>query len=523
MRRLRKQKNKTEPLTETPKNSRLDIGAIVSLGIAVAALFYPAVYFPPKSDQWLKFFNFSNLPEGKAGLLRILTYDTFGEDRFRPLTNALWYALYDGFHAYFEYQNAASLVLFFLCLTGFYFLAKKFSGSRWIAWLLSLLALSAYAHFDLPAYAEHIYILAALVCAFGGLFFLQRFYENGNLSGLAAFVLLFLAAIYFYEPFFALPALLAGAFAFHHKGDPRNKNSVKAPAILYAVFFVSFLAYRSIPRPVNAAYTASDLFSGLHIAQTLRTLAVNISYVNLGVHLLPWLGQEPGFLVDGSMLIMNPREKFLTEVEKFWPLILGALLFAFWHLKRYLENDGSQRWKATAAWAVLASLITSVGVLAFGRTLTNPIIYTYVQYRYQMFPDFMVLLLIALLAGELLRKNKERLVWIAALISISIAANAYYTHQSLSLIQKNWEGHSVLVRNIRSAITSGRIQDSARLYVNPEIVRKVSVWNSNIDKVSPFPGTIEWLFKDNGEYFTLLPEEAAFGIGKDLSVVELKP
>ncbi|HPQ67464.1 MAG TPA: hypothetical protein PLI51_12115, partial [bacterium] len=155
-------------------------------------------------------------------------------------------------------------------------------------------------------------------------------------------------------------------------------------------------------------------------------------------------------------------------------------------------------------------------VVVAARLTTNLVIYPYTQFRYQFVPNALAVMAgIVLVCGLFRPRRREKAVIALAAVPL-IAANAYLSWTYSGVISDQLAPLGNLLKNVKTHLDDGRINPSARLYIDPAVTEKLPqlCWNRTMAKLGMIQGTYQWIF--SGEElasFTDRPENAVWTIG----------
>ena len=383
--------------------------------------------------------------------------------------------------------------------------------------------MSALAHFDIVIWSYHTDLLIGILCLLLSIMCTTSFLCSDREPGshlLTADILL-LTSMYCYESFFFLPLIVFSAAALYSRLNHRNNKKILIHmTVVYIVYGFSYLLYQKYrtfyPASVTTLHFVLNSLTWEHMLKVMTVIVTNLLYVNILVNFLPWTGGSLEW--DTKVLMLNYNTNFIHLIESHSALAVVIIILVGAALVIYLrKTDEKARSHMIIAGAIVCLLLGYLGILAFGRTLTNTSIYIYRQFRYQIFPDMCVLAFTAVILGAFIKRKGDSLVKGIAvtLLIISISANVYLTQKAVGAASMGLRPLSVLIKNISDGLQQNKISKTEKLYVDPSIVIQSGLWNT---QACNFPGTIQWYFKDSQDYFTFEPAEAAWVVEKDMTI-----
>ena len=133
----------------------------VFLFTALAWVYWPSFFYPPRSDNWAAFYNFYRIdalaqPDKWKYLIM---YDPLINTTFRPLSFFIPYFEHHLFGLNFVYGHMINFGLYFLSIILLYKLAGYFCKDKILT--ISFLTVFAFlfSHFDLVAWEFHAHII----------------------------------------------------------------------------------------------------------------------------------------------------------------------------------------------------------------------------------------------------------------------------------------------------------------------------------------------------------------------------
>jgi hypothetical protein len=155
-------------------------------------------------------------------------------------------------------------------------------------------------------------------------------------------------------------------------------------------------------------------------------------------------------------------------------------------------------------------------VVALARSTTNPLIYTYTQFRYQYPANALTVLIAAAIIQTLLKPStREKAIVLGALVPVLIA-NLYVGAAYIDILKNQLIPLYAIITNIKTGITGGLITEKSKLCIEEGVVNTLPPLCWNDDMARFMKGSYQWLFsKDELAYFTFIRKDAAWIIPED--------
>jgi len=522
-------------------------------------VFYPTFNNPPRSDYWPLFYHFHNFQELPAidRIFSVINYDVCGHGTYRPLFHVFLYWLYLLFGANYFWFHAVTFVFYCLAIVLLYLLAREFGAEKRITLLLLTIFAFLFSHFDIVTWTFHLAVIIGFCLFLTGFLLYLKYLRRPRFPLLLAAMLLFLPGLLCYETFILWPFATLILLLFRGQTQPiRNqvKIIVKASVAALAGLFVLYGSILSLSRSQSQveglASAPVNFFSPPALAFSLAVSATSI--VSGGLTAVDPLLISPGIIHDnigrgGIFLEMSPILRnalaqrvaiplnFLVEA----PLVVrkGVALESLW---LDTEEDINLVLAIAGCLILLAATIGSVWLwkrrrplnpgpfiftfflllvgtftLYHGRMATNPPIYILLEFRYQLIPDALLVLL-GILGADRLLKNIPRIrPALFLLLGVILVINLVVLIPHISTINQQLAPLSLMLSNIRNTLEDGRVNPEERIYLDDSIAEQLPslCWNRSLARF--MKGSYQWLFAPaEMESFTFIREEADWVISE---------
>ena len=154
-------------------------------------------------------------------------------------------------------------------------------------------------------------------------------------------------------------------------------------------------------------------------------------------------------------------------------------------------------------------------VVSIGRSTTNQIGYTWLQFRYQYMPNALVLMAVLVLLDTFSARRREIIIICCALFPI-LLSNFYASRIYVRILNFQLQPLKVFLNTINEEIESGKINPRNKLYIDDRVTRTLPAICWNEDMARFMRGTYQWFFnREDLACFTVRPEKAAWIIGAD--------
>ncbi|MFH1037845.1 MAG: hypothetical protein V1789_04140 [PVC group bacterium] len=463
------------------------------LFLFLGILILPTFSNPPHVDYWEAFFTFHQVradPDLPVWPY-VVNHDPWQHGTFRPLSYTLLYLEHLAFGGRFIFNHLADFACYCLLLILLFRLGRRL-GARGLE-LGGFLAVWAvlYSHCDVLSLTFHIFLVAGFAGFIGAFLLYIRYLEGGKTLLLFPAGLLFFLSLLCYETFCCWPlAVLILLFTRRPAGRPRRpiRSTVFLLGVLYLLYGTVFLLTRS------ASHLPGELSSPSMIS--FLTGAVfslfNLLYTGIGVNAIPALAYPGRYRGYSEMLGVIPLGKPPWLVPLAYAaaavVLLLAGLLVFLLVRR-------KEWRALAAAAFLGFLyLSNFSLLVAARSITSDFSHILRQFRYQLIPNALLVLLAAIVVSALLRPaRKGRAVLFAILLAVFFV-NGYYTHRHVENVTKCLAPLKELLQNIRTGMDRGEITPERRLYLPDGFATSFPrlCWNRGMG--SRIWGTYQWLF-----------------------------
>jgi len=208
----------------------------------------------------------------------------------------------------------------------------------------------------------------------------------------------------------------------------------------------------------------------------------------------------------------TPFEKFI-----FWGggmIILVILAIIIYLFRKKLFETG----KVFLFFIFL--LLTELIALFHLRYLINNKVYNLTQFRFQLVPNALFIIIVLFLIERILNPSKLKKVLICLFLFLILLANIQATRRGISLLNIQLAPLQKLISNIKIAIKTGQINEDNKLYLDNNIAESLSplCWNREMGRRC-MRGTYQWLFFKDIKYFSTFAD-AKWVINKeDLSII----
>ncbi len=489
---------------------------------ALFILYQPALENPPRSDYWSAyfFFHWVDSTPGEPGILHVLTYDPWDHGTFRPLSFLVLYLQHHLFKTAFIWSHLSSLLAYFAAGVLLFYLGGELGIDRTLGAIFVFLWAFLFSHFDIVTWTFHIYSLLAFCSFLAGFILFIRYLKSGAAALLVPVGFLFLLGMLSYEIFAAWP--LGVVFLFFSSRLVRNRKDGLRPwgtaatlAAVYVLYFAAWLASLEIGR---FDVGPGSLRTGINLEKMgLSALAVffNTLYTGIAVNAAPVFAL-PALVRDninlGGLLADWHRAGVLNRVVVISGTA-GILLFATagW----FLTRKRKPRCVHLLAF-FLFLLFTNFFTITLARLTTNPLIYTFIQFRYQYIPNALVMMMAAAALSELLRPRRREKILIGAALLPVLISNFFLTRTYVSILNQHLRPLKIMLGNIREKMDEDAVNNRAPLYIEDGVAETLPDLCWNRDMARFMRGTYQWFFpREKLGAFTFNRETAAWIIRKE--------
>jgi len=482
------------------------------LFVYLAGLFLPTFSNPPHVDYWEAFFTFHQVradPE-LAVWPHIVNHDPWRHGTFRPLSYTTLYLQHLVFGRRFVFNHIANFVFYCLLLVLLFRLGKRLGarGPEMGAFLAVYAVL--FSHSDVLSLNFHIFLVAGFAASVGAFLLYIRYLEGARPSILFAVGLLFLAALLAYETFiFWPPALLILLYARRSPGVSRRTLRPTGYLLgsIYSLYAAIFFFTRS------ATHISGDLPSASlsALSEGLLYSFFNILYTGFGVNIFPALAYPGRYEGYSEMLGVMP----ITPPPWLGPLayVAAAAVLILAGLSALLLLRKGKR-RTLAASAFLGYLyLGNFSMLVAARSTTTDISHILRQFRYQLIPNAILVLLAALIFSALVRTSRRSRVILAVILTAVFLSNSFFARRHVDTVTTDLTPLKELLHNIRAGIDRGDITPIRRLYLPDGFASSFPrlCWSRSMGR--KMYGTYQWIFspselrcfslRPGGSYWTM--------------------
>ncbi len=481
-------------------------------------LFLPTFSNPPHVDYWEAFFTFHQVRADPdlAVWPHIVNHDPWRHGTFRPLSYTTLYLQHVVFGRRFVFNHIANFFFYCLLLVLLFRLGRRL-GARGPE-LGAFLAVYAvlYSHCDVLSLNFHIFLVAGFAAAVGAFLLYIRYLEGAPPALLIVVGLLFLSALLAYETFvFWPPAVLILLYAKRHPGAPRRVLSFTGYllGLLYGIYAAIFFFTRS------ASHISGDLPSVPLTALTEGLLysLFNVLYTGFGVNVFPTLAYPGRYEGYSEMLGVMPISPAPWLVPLAYAAATVALILAG-VLTFLLLRQGKRRTLAVAAFLGYLYL-GNFSMLVAARSTTTDISHILRQFRYQLIPNAILILLSALIFSALFQASRRSRVILVTTLTVLFLGNSFFTRRHIDTVTTNLSPLKELLNNIRTGIDRGDITPDRRLYLPDGFAGSFPrlCWSRSMGR--KMYGTYQWIFSPvELRCFSLRPEGSYWTMDMDKGV-----
>ncbi len=464
-------------------------------------VFHSSFANPPRSDYWSAFYFFRWVDHAPTPptVLHVLTYDPWDHGTFRPLSFFILYLQHRAFGTAFAFSHLCSFLAYFAAAALLYRLGGELGIDRTLRAIFVFLWAGLFSHFDIVTWTFHIYSLLGFCFSLAALILFIRYLKTGAAALLPLIGLLFLLGILAYEVFAAWPLaiILLSLSPFLIVGRKPGlrplKGAIITVAAVYLLYLGAYLVSQSIGRfNVGTGSPRQSIDFGLFLLALLGTL-FNLLYTGIGVNAVPIL-VVPALVREnidmGGMLLRWQEASALRGV-----VIGGGSLALVLLLAAGIILFRKRRYHFLHLMVFLLFLFFSnFFIILLARLTTNPLFYTFTQFRYQYVPNAMLMLLAAAALDRLLRPNRRDKILIACALIPILGANLLLTHTYTIILKSQFKPLKTMLTTINEKLESGQISSEEPLYIEYEVSAELPVlsWNQAMSRF--MRGTYQWYF-----------------------------
>jgi len=463
------------------------------LFLVLAILILPTFSNPPHVDYWEAFFTFHQVradPDLSVWPY-IVNHDPWRHGTFRPLLYTILYLEHRVFGSSFVWNHISNFLCYCIFLILLYILGKRLGArSLELAGFLAVFAV-LYSHCDVLSLTFHISLLLGLCALMIGFILYLGYLDRRNGYILFAAGFFFLLGMLCYETFcFWPPAILILLFC-RSSSRPARRDiilTVILLAIVYLFYGLLFFLTRTTSH-LSGELPSPSISSGL-IGVVFSLF--NLLYTGIGVNLIPALafpGRYRGFSEMLGVIPIGRLPWLLTLAYG-----LGAVTLVLAGLIVFLLIRRKKR-KALAAAAFLVFLyLSNFSTLVAARSTTSDFSHIIRQFRYQLIPNALLILLAAVVVSALFRLTRKGRVVLMVILLAVFSINIYYTRRHVDIVSVRLAPLRELLANIREGMDRGDITANQRLYLPDGFATSFPrlCWNRGMGR--RIWGTYQWIF-----------------------------
>ncbi|HDL65155.1 MAG TPA: hypothetical protein ENH12_07190, partial [Proteobacteria bacterium] len=388
------------------------------LFLVLVILILPTFSNPPHVDYWEAFFTFHQVradPDLSVWPY-VVNHDPWRHGTFRPLLYTILYFEHRAFGSSFVWNHLTNFFSYCLLLLLLFCLGKRL-GARAVE-LAGLLAVFAvlYSHCDILSLTFHISLIFGFCALTAGFIFYLGYLKNGKCRILFAVGFLFLLGMLCYETFCFWPPAILILFFRQSSVRPARRHirpTLIMLGIVYSLYGSVFILTRS------ASYLSGELPSPAIISLPIGVVfsLFNLLYTGIGVNLIPALAFPGRYRGFSEMLGVIPLGRPAWLVPLAYGLGTVTLILA--GIIVFLLIRRKER-KALASAAFLSFLyLSNFSILVAARSTTSDFSHIIRQFRYQLIPNALLVLLAAVIISALWSPTRKgRAILIAILLAV---------------------------------------------------------------------------------------------------------
>jgi len=497
-----------------------------ALFILLLFIYWPSFFYPPRSDHWpaLYFFHRIDMLAGPQAWKYILTHDPLINVTFRPLSFLILYLLHLVFGAEFVYINFIVFLLYYISILLIYKLASNFCESK----ILTIAFISVFAflfsHFDLICWSFQYHIMLSFCLFLSGILLYINFLRTGRKILLPGVALLFFTGMLLYEAYLFWPLSIIILSQIKSLVNKERLGKINLPRIYLSVtgfIYISYGLFLFIDRMIKVhrgGEVWSDiLFSAGIIISNVFTALFSLFYNNFLINLFPQIVHplRIGENLEMGGLIVSYQLLF----EKF--IFLGGVMVMLAILAMIIYLFRKKLFEAGKVFLFFTFLILTELIMLFHlRYLINNRLYNLTQFRFQLIPNALFIMIVLFLIDRVLNPSKLKKVFIIFILFFILLINIQTTRRGILLLNTQLAPLQKLIFNIKTAIKTGLINEGNKLYLDDNIAKNFSplCWNREMG-VRCMRGTYQWLFFKNIKYFSTFADAKWVINEKDLSII----
>ena len=509
--------------------------ALVLFGVLLAISFSSFSY-PPISDDWEKFHFFHHMDErpGPVKWLHILNHDPNERMRYQPLSRIFYYVFHVAFGSHFMFFQIFNFLFYLFCVIILYRFSLYFFRDRFMNAAFVGLFAFLFTHFDIVLWSSHIYIIAGFTMLLLGFIHYMKFLKTGGKARLPCVIVLFLAGILCYEPFFLWPAGIIILSCIKELRGISREKIIKANAvvllIIFSAYFLFYLFVRSLGTYENPAYEIGDFLKLGSVIPTGFLVLFNTIYNNIAVNIIPFLAFPLNVKENIYMAgpVINYIDRMNEEVIFMGGATAGLLLVFFFVVFFFVclyRKKGFEELKIIGFFLFL--MLSQVWVIFFCRMIGGGLVYNLTEFRYQYIPNAFVILIVLVVFSRLLRPSRKARNILYIALSLLFILNVYCIRRVVNIYDFHFAKLQKMLTGIKTGIKTGEINNLDKLYIDKELPDYLPhlCWNIYMGEQFIPEGNYQWMFsRKEVEYFAESPENASWIINKKtFDVVENSP
>ncbi|MDO9066339.1 MAG: hypothetical protein Q7U96_04570, partial [Chloroflexota bacterium] len=324
-----------------------------------------------------------------------------------------------------------------------------------------------------------------------------------------------------YEPFFLWPFAIVILSCIKHlrARGPNRGNVVRVNclvlSIVYAFYFLFYLFTRSLKTYERPVYEISQFLKLSNFTAAGFLVLFNTLYNNIAVNFLPFLTFP--LKVTENIYMAGPLVNYIARGHKEVVFIGGAfvgillvILLVYLHRKRL-----SEEFKIIALFLFL--MLSETYILFFCRLVTDELVYSLTEFRYQYIPNAFIILSALFIANRFFNFSRYKKI-IYPLLALILVFNIYCIRKVVNIYNYHFAPLETMLSNIKRGIRNGSINQYHKLYIDKDMPDYLPhlCWNIELGERFMPKGNYQWMFS-RGEigYFADNLEDASWIIDKD--------
>jgi len=362
----------------------------------------------------------------------------------------------------------------------------------------------------------------------------MKFLKTGGKARLPCVIVLFLAGILCYEPFFLWPAGIIILSCIKELRGISREKIIKANAvvllIIFSAYFLFYLFVRSLGTYENPAYEIGDFLKLGSVIPTGFLVLFNTIYNNIAVNIIPFLAFPLNVKENIYMAgpVINYIDRMNEEVIFMGGATAGLLLVFFFVVFFFVclyRKKGFEELKIIGFFLFL--MLSQVWVIFFCRMIGGGLVYNLTEFRYQYIPNAFVILIVLVVFSRLLRPSRKARNILYIALSLLFILNVYCIRRVVNIYDFHFAKLQKMLTGIKTGIKTGEINNLDKLYIDKELPDYLPhlCWNIYMGEQFIPEGNYQWMFsRKEVEYFAESPENASWIINKKtFDVVENSP